>query len=134
MNTGLILLIFLGTLVYVLGPFVFPRIQLTGQISGERSRAVSDLEESRDNLLTIIKDLEFEYEMGKLSEEHFKEMKAQYSRKVIILLKEIDRVQNGKNHPEIIQADSDLKEFCPVCDSPSKRSDRFCGNCGSQLS
>ena len=71
--------------------------------------------------------------MGKLSEEHFKEMKAQYSRKVIILLKEIDRAQNGKNHRKKNQAETTPEEFCPICNNPRAVNDRFCGNCGNQL-
>lgn len=57
---------------------------------GER---LSELESRREALYGAIKELEFDYRMGKLSEADYEELDASYKLEAISLLKEIDALK-----------------------------------------
>ncbi len=107
--------------------------------SNHRAR---DLEERKEAIYAAIKEIEFDYQMGKLSEEDFKELRQQYKEEAIGLLKKIDQIQKKqfKKHtkskkPTATQIHSDTKEihYCWMCGTAVTDSDKFCVNCGNQL-
>lgn len=135
MSTAILISIILITLVYVFWPYLFQRIYIP---DNEIPDALINLMESRDNMLSVIKDLEFDYDIGKLSIEDFTEMNAQYRNKAISIFREIELHKKRKNNerreqqiPEIWTKNE--KNICVICNKPSKKGDRYCRNCGYQL-
>lgn len=55
---------------------------------------LSELESRREALYAAIKELEFDYRMGKLSETDYKELDERYKLEALSLLKEIDAVRS----------------------------------------
>jgi hypothetical protein len=103
-------------------------------MNGLADRGVlKELRESRDALLNAIKDIEFDYEIGKLSEEDFNEMKSKYRWKTIELMKSIDRLEGEDGHNNDNHPSQSIGEVCPVCATAKDAYDRFCRNCGNQF-
>ncbi|RMD94293.1 MAG: zinc-ribbon domain-containing protein [Calditrichaeota bacterium] len=91
-----------------------------------------ELEERKQAIYSAIKDIEFDYQMGKLSEEDFIELRNQYKEEAINLLKQIDRLQSTPKKKKHKSAAKELK-YCWKCGSPVSRDDKYCANCGNPL-
>ncbi len=138
MSTAILILIILITIVYVSWPYLFERINMPGHQLSDDSGQLLELIESRDNMLSTIKDLEFDYDIGKLTTEDFTKMNAQYRNKAIDLFRKIELYKKGgkdnsgeKSKPGIRTKNE--KNLCSICNYPSNKVDRFCRNCGNQL-
>ena len=136
MSTAILILIILITIVYVSWPYLFERINMPDHKLSDESGHLVELIESRDIMLSTIKDLEFDYDIGKLTTEDFTKMNAQYRNKAIELFRKIELYKKGgkdnsgeKSIPEI----RTKKDLCSICNYPSNKMDRFCRNCGNQL-
>ncbi|NOZ29734.1 MAG: zinc ribbon domain-containing protein [Chloroflexi bacterium] len=68
----------------------------SNHVDTEGSDALAELMERRDSLLAAIKDLEFDYAMGKMAEEDFQVLNAQLRSEAIEVLKQIDQRQGVK--------------------------------------
>lgn len=128
-----LLSIILGTVLYVVMPFLRKRTRLTGD-GIPSTRRLDRLYARRDNLLSDIKDLEFDREMGKVSEKDFADISARYRREAVSVLKDIDFMQRGDGP----QSSSEFEEVgrescCPQCGASVGLEDRFCRQCGNLL-
>lgn len=97
----------------------------------------------KDMTYSALKDIAFDYNTGKLSEEDYIELKNQYEMEAISILQEIDRqkemIRQGKkkkdNNTSKITANS-LNyriNYCPRCGHKIKHGDAYCANCGNRL-
>lgn len=84
------------TLALVIWPFLHKK-------SGDESVPVAQ-DETLHNLIlqkesayAAIKELDFDYNMGKLSEEDYQELKQQYKQKAVALLQQIDALSARSN-------------------------------------
>ena len=100
----------------------------------DSNHRAGDLVERKETIYAAIKDIEFDYQMGKLSEEDFKELRQQYKDEAIGLLKKIDKIQGkkvkAKHHKK---ADARSIKYCWICGTPVTKGDKFCINCGTTL-
>lgn len=99
-----------------------------------------ELLEQKEQLLKEIKDIEFDYRLGKLSEEDYRDLSAKFKLKAVDIMKRIDikdtsqeektaTVSRGKKsapHPAPIN-------FCPSCGAEVKAEDNYCSGCGRKL-
>jgi hypothetical protein len=117
-----------------------------------------ELHSRKDSLLTAIKDIEFDYGLGKLSRDDFEELHGKYRVEAAALLKEIDglglddlereiRAERKKYlssyddeelEKEILRArEASWGEggdrVCAKCGSASGPQDLFCSKCGAKL-
>lgn len=101
------------------------------KISFELNHRAEELESRKTEIYAAIKDIEFDYQMGKLSEEDYKELKQQYRLEAVDLLKEIDKAEGIRpgNH-----GSPTAVKFCSQCGVPASKSDHFCASCGAKLS
>ncbi len=60
-------------------------------------RRISELEGRKDACLQYIKEVEFDYQLGKISEEDFLNLQQRYKGEVISLIKEIDLLHEQGN-------------------------------------
>ena len=140
MNDLILILILSAATVYVALPYWQRRVAVKSNLKNSH---IADLLERRDNLLATIKDIEFDYQTGKISPEDFAEMNAKYRSEAVAILKRIDGAVKGKNkNKEKIEAElRQLKarrkntngKFCANCGNAVQPGDRFCTQCGTRL-
>ena len=109
------------------------------QIFGGRTRAA--LEREKSLVLRSIKDLEFDYAMGKVSDKDFTEMGARLRARAAGLIRQLD---SGTNYRQAIEAEISKRigvkaepkaatKLCLSCCTPNDPDARFCKGCGYQL-
>ena len=113
--------------------------------------AESELDRLADRKAAIygnLKDLAFEYEMGRLSEEDFRQLEAGYKTDAALILQKLDQLgeEEGldasleRDIASVKNADSvnvpDLTEVearCPYCEAELIPGKNFCADCGHEL-
>jgi len=135
MSTVITILIILITLSFIFWPYLFKRINASENISTDQSGQLLDLIDMKENMLSTIKDLEFDHDIGKLSTEDYNKMNTQYRNKAIDLMKKIELQQNSGIHEDTIGDIhvSNNKNMCAICNEYCNPGDRYCSNCGHQL-
>jgi len=112
------------------------------------SDPMAELLEQRDAVYQALRELRFDYQVGKVSEDDYRAFDAQLKTQAVATLKAIDALKQ-------VEADSDLDSrieaeitalcqvngadsaasaainVCPQCGYSLRTSDRFCGNCGA---
>jgi ribosomal protein L40E len=106
------------------------------------SQNFKELHFKRDHTYAMLKELDFDFQSGTLSEEDYKILGARYQSKAISILKEIDGLQEEKP-PQDEMEDSIEKQvsrlrqskgsFCPQCGAKRPPEARFCTECGTRL-
>lgn len=106
------------------------------------------LEAKRQVLYDNLKDLQFEYHQGKLSEEDYQSLKAGFLGDLAGVLEAIERLEpaSGAQPKESLSAEPGGKEklrqgkarsssanLCPSCQAENPTDHRFCGKCGKAL-
>jgi hypothetical protein len=96
---------------------------------------------------TNLKDLEFEYKLGRLSDADFHRLEAGYKAEAAQLLQKLDQLGVEKNIDEIIERDVATRRSklfssasppassirCPACGNATIAGKKFCADCGHQL-
>jgi len=105
----------------------------------------NDLIGRRDAAYRAIKDLDFEYQLGNLSEPDYRGLRERYRSEAAATLRELDAVMRGAGAGEAspggpatpaavaptlpVQADPP----CPSCGKPVEVGDHHCLSCGARL-
>ncbi|MCI0481203.1 MAG: zinc ribbon domain-containing protein [Candidatus Dadabacteria bacterium] len=97
METILALAIALLAALFISAPFFLRRGRADGEeyFPDPRAETAKELGSRKDSLLTAIKDIEFDYGLGKLSREDFEELHGKYRAEAAGLLKEMDSMGSG---------------------------------------
>ncbi len=112
----------------------------------------------RDSIYQAIKELRFDYQVGKVSEADYNAFNAQLRGQAVLVLKQIDALKkaeadpaldagleaeiaalrqvngSGPARPTPVAAGKAALKFCPQCGHRLQAGDRFCGKCGAALS
>lgn len=103
------------------------------------------LERRRQILYDNLKDLQFEFHQGKLSDEDYQSLKAGFLGDLAGIMDAIERLETaaarpGKQRPEEEKAKVKGKpghlahaKICPSCQAENPPEHQFCGNCGKGL-
>ncbi len=122
--------------------FVFrPLLTTKGRI-GERDAGPgggSRLVEEREALLDAIRELDFDYRMGKVEEEDYRETRSRYQNRAVELMRVID--ENAGPTPgiedrieeEIAALRNEDTVACAGCGCATPEGARFCPQCGTAL-
>jgi hypothetical protein len=81
-----------------------------------------------------LKDLEFEYKMGRLADADFRRLEAGYKSEAAIVLQKMDMLGAGRNIDETIEQDiaaRKAKLFSP--DAPRRMDSTRCPSCGADI-
>lgn len=95
------------------------------------------LEERKATIYENLRDLQFEYRLGKLSDEDYQQTKLDLQKELAAVLAEIDRVQGGKSPappppaPKPVPAAGTV---CSKCGATFAQVLKFCGECGAPMS
>lgn len=107
------------------------------QFNPDSNHKASDLIERKEAIYAAIKDIEFDYQMGKLSEEDFHALRQQYKDEAVGLLKKIEQIQHktgkSKDATAAKKSEQASPKFCWSCGAAVTRGDKFCANCGGAL-
>ncbi len=119
-----------------------------------------ELESQRDAIYQAIRELRFDFEVGKVSETDYNIFDSQLKAQAVAVLKEIDALQAAEANPELdarleaeiaalrhvngsgppkpvqreaVPAGAGAINFCPQCGTKVRAGDRFCGKCGATV-
>lgn len=120
---------------------ILPIMQSKGRggvrFASDSNHRANDLVERKETIYAAIKDIEFDYEMGKLSEEDFKELRQKYKDDAVKLLKKIDQIESKRVKARNIQSKHKKKDgtvnYCWICGTAATQDDKFCADCGNPL-
>jgi rRNA maturation endonuclease Nob1 len=100
------------------------------------------LDERKAAIYDNLRDLQFEYRLGKLSDADYQNVKKDLQKELAVVLSEVDKLKtqlgmNGgappakpKPQPE---ARRDAGSVCPACGARFKENLKFCGECGKPM-
>ena len=94
------------------------------------------LETRKATIYENLRDLQFEFRVGKLSEEDYQRTKREMQSELAAVLAEIDAVQQRKNAPAPQPArklKTEAGRVCPHCGAKFEKPLKFCGECGKAM-
>ena len=94
------------------------------------------LEQRKAQIYENLRDLQFEYRLGKLSDEDYQKTKLDLQRELAKVLAEIDAVQPAQAKAAAAVSDSKPKpdgRSCPHCGAKFPIAMKFCGACGKAM-
>ncbi len=91
------------------------------------------LEERKAQIYDNLRDLQFEYRLGKLSDEDYQKTKVGLQAELAKVLAEMDSIKVTVLKP-VVKAESEPDgRTCPHCGATFERSLKFCGECGKAM-
>jgi hypothetical protein len=138
-----LVLIVVGVALFVAAPlFETARGGRGGRVDAERSR----LEHERALAVQALRELEFDREMRKLSEQDWRELKQQLEARALgamAALEKLDRAAVARTAPAARKRVAQIADpgvggvqspkFCPECGKALAGKGNFCGECGAAL-
>jgi len=91
------------------------------------------LDERRAAIYENLRDLQFEYRVGKLSDADYQQTKVGLQKELAGVLAEIERVNSGAP-PTPVKATPEPVLACPHCGAQFGKPMKFCGECGKAMS
>lgn len=135
-----------GALIFVGYPLFKRELSQESLEEEPRDLELQKLLFEKEQALAALKELDFDYETGKLDEEDYEHLKDRYRAKTLSLLKEIDQTRAVEDIEEEIEkevaqvrekrqevSEKPQKLVCPQCGESYLSDDRFCPACGADL-
>jgi hypothetical protein len=104
---------------------------------------VQHLEDRKSAIYDNLRDLQFEYRLGKLSDEDYQRAKASLQKELAVVLAEIEetiqklglatRRAAPPSKAQSQKQPAKAQNKCPHCGATFSRSMRFCGECGKAM-
>lgn len=130
-NLILMAVILVGVGVFVSEPLL--RARTNNMLVDEYvDTPVHHLLSRKDSIYIAMKDLEFDFTTGKLSDQDYKELREKFAAQAAQVLKEIDDLEAGEGQKPEPKAKVG-KSVCPTCGFGHREGDRFCQSCGAQF-
>ncbi len=123
------------TFAFVVYPLFKRRLRSVDAGDDEK---MQELHSKRDTTYSMLKELEFDFQSGILTEEDYRDLETRYKRKAISTLRDIDSLAQGvEAEDEIEKQVRELRRgkgrFCPQCEARCQEGNRFCSHCGANL-
>ena len=138
MTIALAALITVGVIVFILG------VRAKDLPQPEPVSPFQHLDERKAAIYENLRDLQFEFRVGKLSDQDYQQTKLDLQRELAGVMAEIDRVKAeiaaGKipvPAPELVKpsvaSKGPAKYVCPSCKAEFAQPLKFCGECGKPM-
>jgi hypothetical protein len=122
-------LLAIAVIVFVLGvrPKDLPR--------PEPESPFKHLDDRKAAIYENLRDLQFEYRLGKLSDEDYQTTKKDLQKELAVVLAEVDRVRAGLpvSAPPPAAAPVKARFKCEACGATFNQPLKFCGECGKLM-
>ncbi len=92
MTVFIVLLLTVAVFAFIVYPFFKQKL---GTVDTHRNTELEELHSRRDTTYSMLKELEFDYQSGILTEEDYHDLEKRYKRKGVSLLKNIDQLSEG---------------------------------------
>lgn len=136
-------MIFAVSVLLVAGVLAFVMLVRPQDVPDEAPESpVQHLEERKAVIYDNLRDLNFEYRLGKLSDADYNKTKVTLQNELAHVLAEIDRITGGakaaaagpaKSKPAAAELRPDPL-VCPHCGAKFEKTMKFCGECGKAMS
>ena len=112
---------------YVLWPLF---VKTSDESAGPPAETDADYLVARKTALyRNIKELEFEYKMGRLTESDFQRLEMEYKGEAAEILQKLDVL----NDSPVKQEPDGKTDSCPACGTKTIPDKKFCADCGARL-
>jgi hypothetical protein len=95
------------------------------------------LDERKAAIYENLRDLQFEYRVGKLSDDDYQATKKDLQKELAKVLAEVDRIKNGAAPVTPVAAAAAAPKAdgmtCPHCAAKFEKPLKFCGECGKPM-
>jgi hypothetical protein len=98
------------------------------------------LDDRKAAIYESLRDLQFEYRVGKMSEEDYQTSKRDLQKELAVVLSEVDKLKaqlsvsvNGAAPPPVPKPAKARGAVCPSCGAKFERELKFCGECGKPM-
>jgi hypothetical protein len=133
-----------AVVLYVVQPVLAARRQIALPDTRAASRR---LQESKDQLLSTLKELEFDHRLGKLSDTDYQQLRTEVEGKALRVMEQLDEDASRSQSPGVraqIEAEVAARRSgsadelvqppasCSSCGAPRATADRFCAACGNR--
>src|SRR6266478_211846 len=126
-------MVLLSAVLITLGTHVFTLLVRSRDIpEAPPISPVLHLEERKAQIYENLRDLQFEYRVGKLSDADYQKTKLDLQRELAKVLAEIDTIQPVKAAAVPPKPKRDGKT-CPHCGATFPQPLKFCGECGKAM-
>jgi len=117
------------------GALVFTLLVRSTDIHEEPAQSpVDHLEERKQLVYENLRDLQFEFRVGKLSEEDYQKTKHELQKELERVTGQIDAAGgSGAASPEPRPAQPSAARVCPHCAAEFENAMKFCGECGKPM-
>ena len=123
-------------------PLIKPPLEL-GPISYSGEDELEVLRRKKEVIYGNIKDLDFEYKMGKLGDEDYQRIRNELKLEASLLMENMDRAKKGKSPDRALENEIRSRRSrgktpqdvsrCPKCSTPIAGNSKFCPECGFAL-
>jgi len=141
----------IGACYWIISPLLHEDARQNG-FTPQPADILKELKNKKDGTYAVIKELEFDVSMGKLTEEDFQILKRQYTQEAVGYMQEIDKLESSQ--AEFLKPEDKVPEkeneqevtvirnhksaqrkyiYCTSCGQESAAESRFCAACGSNL-
>jgi hypothetical protein len=127
MEILIILALVIVVIVIVGYPLINPQRYRGELVPVDASNKYDDLYTARETTFEALRDLQFEYATGKLSQSDYEQLKGRYEVQAADILEQIDGVKATKSK------NAQGTRTCPRCKSTMSMQDKFCTKCGAKL-
>ncbi|MBK5294148.1 MAG: hypothetical protein JJE04_21030 [Acidobacteriia bacterium] len=121
------ILILIGVLLFVFG------IRQQDLPEPEPVSPTLYLEQRKARIYEGLRDLQFEYRLGKLSDEDYQHTKLELQRELAGVMAEVDGLLPKEKAVEPRTPVPDPSNQCPHCGAHFEQAMKFCGECGKQM-
>ena len=117
-----------AALVYVSRPFLEkPR-------KGAKTVSKAEQAQTRESVLSALRDLDFDYKTGKIIEEDYQRLRAQLLAEAAQFMQKEDKEEEQLEALIQSRRKSQPRQLsCPSCGKKIVLGDRFCSSCGTKL-
>lgn len=106
MITIILGILILFGIIFVLSPIFLEKKEEVAVQKVSGADKISELNEHKKILFSLLKDLEFEYKTGKISDSDFSNLQEEYKTKVIVIYQEMDQITAGTENASTISVNN----------------------------
>jgi hypothetical protein len=125
------MIIALSALIVIGALFLTLRISDKHLPPEESETPIQPLQEAKVRIYEALRDLQFEYRLGKLSDEDYQASKQELQKELARVLQQMDALApEGKPAAPAVSKKANV---CPHCGASFKEKLKFCGECGKAM-